>query len=89
MVDELNISPCSRSKLELTLKKFLKLFGGGLGLLDIVQITTELKPDVRLFNGRYYSTPKAFEQPLKKEVDQMCSTDVLKKLLYDDDSHWV
>jgi hypothetical protein len=88
MVDELDISPGSKRKLRQTLQKFPTLFGGGLGLLDIPPVTIELKPDAKPFNGRYYSTPKAFEAPFKKEILRMCNTNVLRKLSYDDDSPW-
>ena len=53
MVDELEISPGSKSKLKQTLKKFPTLFGGGLGLLKIKPVTIELQHDARPFNGRY------------------------------------
>ena len=88
MVDELEISLGSKSKLKQTLKKFPTLFGGGLGLLDINPVTIELQNDARPFNGRYYSTPKAFELPFKKEIKRMCDTNILRKLSHDDDSPW-
>ena len=69
-----------------TLKKFPTLFSGGLGLLDIQPMSIELQKDAKPFNGRYYSTPKAFEAPFKKEINRMCETQVLRKLSHDDDS---
>ena len=80
MVDELDISPGSIRKLKQSLKKFPMLFGGGLGLLDIPLVSIELQKDTKPFNGRYYSAPKAFETPFKKEINQMCETQVLRKL---------
>ena len=88
MVNELEISPGSKSKLKQTLKKFPTLFGGGLGLLDIPPVTIELQQGAKPFGGRYYSTPKAFEAPFKKEIQRMCNTNVLRKLSHDDDSPW-
>jgi hypothetical protein len=88
MVDELDIAPGTKRKLKQTLKKFPTLFGGGLGCLDIRPVTIELQKDAKPFNGRYYSTPKAFEAPFKKEINRMCDTKVLRKLSHDDDSPW-
>ena len=83
MVDELVISPGSRRKLKQTLKQFPTLFGGGLGLLDIPPVSIELQKDAKPFNGRYYSAPKAFEAPFKKEINRMCETNVMRKLSHD------
>ena len=66
MVDELKISPGSRSKLKQTLNKFPTLFEGRLGLLNIPSVSIELQKYAKPFNGRYYSIPKAFESPFKK-----------------------
>jgi hypothetical protein len=51
MVDELNIEESSKRKLELTLKKFPTLFGGGLGQLNIPPVSIELKKDAKPFQG--------------------------------------
>ena len=88
MIDKLDIAPGTKRKLKQTLKKFPTLFGGGLGCLDIRPVTIKLQKDAKPFNGRYYSTPKAFEAPFKKEINPMCDTKVLRKLSHDDDSPW-
>ena len=49
MVDELDISPGSKSRLKRTLNKFPILFGGGLGLLTIAPVSIELQQGAKPF----------------------------------------
>lgn len=84
MVDELEISPGSKSKLKRTLQKFPTLFKRW--RTWPIRYTTG--DDCTPRNGRHYSTSKAFEAPFKKEINHMCDTKVLRKLSHDDDSPW-
>ena len=88
MVEELDTAVETKAKLKETLKKFPVLFGGGLGLLDIKPVTMELQQSAKPYKGRYFSIPKAFEAPMRTEIDQLCSIDVLERLSHDDDSPW-
>ena len=88
MVDELDVQRSSKRALKSTLKKFPKLFGGGLGLLDMEPVSIKLKEDSKPYQGRYYNIPKAYKQPTRKEIDRMVAIDVLRKLPYDNDSLW-
>ena len=67
MVDGLEITPPTKQRLKATLKKFPVLFGGGLGLLTIKPVTIKLKEGANPFKGRYYSVPKALEQPSRQK----------------------
>ena len=88
MVNNLDIRRDTKRKLTQTLKKFGTLFGGGLGKVDMKSIDIELKEGTTPYAGRYYNVPKAYEQPLKKEVIRMCDADILVKLTHDNDSPW-
>ena len=70
------------------MKKFPILFGGGLGLLDIEPVKIELQPGAKPYKGKYYSTPKAYVNPLKKAIKDFCVQKILRKLSYNDDSPW-
>ena len=88
MVDELDLQPDTKVKLKKTLKKFPILFGGGLGLLDIEPVKIELQPGAKPYKGKYYSTPKAYVNPLKKAIEDFCVQKILRKLSYNDDLPW-
>merc|ERR1712086_875346 len=60
MVNGLDITKASKTKLKHTLNKFPTLFGGGLGLLDIKPVDIDLKPGSKPYTGRYYNVPKAY-----------------------------
>ena len=47
-------------------------------------MSIELQKDAKPFNDRYYSTPRASEAPFKKEINQMCEVQVLRKLSHND-----
>ena len=78
LVDALSNSPKSKTQLKATLKKFPILFGGRLGQLKIKPVTIELQKDAKPYSGRYYSIPKFMEEPLNKEINQMCQELVLE-----------
>lgn len=63
-------------------------FLGLCSLSSILTVTIELQKGAKPYKGRYYSVPKAYETHLKKEVNRMCDTTVLRKLSHDDDSPW-
>ena len=60
------------------MKKFPILFGGGLGLLDIEPVKIELQPGAKPYKGKYYSTPKAYVNPLKKAIEDFCVQKILR-----------
>ena len=61
MVNGLNIAKASKTKLKQTLKKFLTLFGEGLGILDILRpFDIEIQPGSKPYDGWYYNIPKAY-----------------------------
>ena len=76
MVHKLKFSPASKKKLCWMLKKFLKLFGGGLGKVA--------KPSAQ----RYYNVPKVYKGVTKREVKRMCDIGVLEKLDHWTNSPW-
>ena len=88
MVKGLDITRDEKRALIATLKKFPKLFGGGLGQVNIEPVTIELQEGIKPVRQRYYSVPHAFERPMKKEIQRMVAIGVLEKLLHDDDSPW-
>ena len=57
-------------------------------MLDIPPVSIGLQKDAKSFNRQYYSTPKAFESPFKKEINQIGETQVLRKLSHNDNSPW-
>jgi len=69
MVDAMDLNPDTKTELKKTFKKFPVLFGGGLGLLDIEPVKIELQKGAKPYKGKYYSTPKAFVNPLKKVIE--------------------
>ena len=62
-----------------TLKKFQKLFGGGLGTINIEPIHLEIKEDARPKHSNPYLVPKAFETLTKKECTRFCEIGVLEE----------
>jgi len=90
MVNNLEISDISKSKLYRTLRRFENgLFGGGLGRLkNMKPARIKLKPGAIPYKGRYYNLPKAYEAVAKKEIERLVSIGVLKRLPWNDDSPW-
>ena len=64
------------------------MFGGGLGLLDIKPVDTELKPGSTPHASRYYTIPRAYNKVAKIENERLVTVDVLEKLHHVNDSPW-
>ena len=90
MVNDLEINNIIMLQLKETLKKFLTLFGGGLGKLgeDYLAAKINLKEGMKPNSSTYYTMPKAHEKPAKKEIDCMVAIGILKKLKWHDDTPW-
>jgi hypothetical protein len=90
MVNNLDISDTSKSKLYRMLRQFENgLFGGGLGRLkNMKPDRIKLNPGAIPYKGRYYNLPKAYEAVAKKEIERLVSIGVLKRLPWNDDSPW-
>jgi hypothetical protein len=90
MINNLEISDTSKSKLFKCLRRFENgLFGGGLGRLkNMKPARIKLKPGAIPYKGRYYNLPKAYETVAKKEIERLVSIGVLKRLPWNDDSPW-
>ena len=69
IVDGLNIQRSSERCFKSTLKKFPKLFGGGLGKLDMEPVLISLKESSKPYQGRYFNIPQAYTAPTKKEIE--------------------
>ena len=82
IVNELDINNDLKQKLKNTLKKFPNIFGGGLRTLSdrFPPAKIKLKEGAKSFAASYYTLPRAYEQPTRKEVDQMVAIGFLKKL---------
>ena len=89
MVDGLDIQNSSKRSLKSMLKKFPKLFGGGLRKLDMEPISISLKEDSKPYQGRYFDILQAYSAPTKKEIEILVAIDVLRKLHHNNDSPWV
>lgn len=63
IVDGLDIQQLSKGSHKATLKKNPKLFGGGLGKLDIEPVSKKMKEGSKPYQGRYYyyNIPKAYQ----------------------------
>ena len=68
-----------KQNLNMTLKKFPKLFSGGLGILDIEQVHLELKLGATPFHSRVYPVPNAYEKVTRKESDRFCDIGVFEE----------
>ena len=90
MVDNLNIKRDIKQKLKYTLKIFSTLFGGGLGKLNdsFSKAHITLKAGTKPHASTYYTMPRAYENPAKKEINRMCDVGILKKLHWDNDTPW-
>ena len=86
MLDNLHIQQSSKHALESTLKKFPKLFGGGLGKFDMKPIPITLKEGPKLYQGRYFNIMKAYNNLTRIEIDRLVARDILQKLRYSNDS---
>ena len=88
MVDGLDIQSSSKRPFKSTLKKFPKLFGCGLGKLDMEPVSISLKEGSKSYQGRHFNIPQAYSAPTKKEIERLVVIDVLRKLRYKNDSPW-
>ena len=77
MVDILDIQRSSKRALKSTLKKFPKLFGGGLGKLGMEPVWITLKESPKLYQGRYFNIPQTYNKPTRKEIDRLVAIDVI------------
>ena len=68
-----------KQKLARTLRKYTRLFGGGLGTLNIKPIRLELSSDAKPYHARPFPVPQAFEGVPKKEITRLTLIGVLKK----------
>ena len=90
MIDDLDIKRDIKQKLKDTLKKFPNIFGGGLGKLNdsFSKAHITLKAETKAHASMYYTMPRAYEKPAKKEIHRMCDVQILKKLHWDNDTPW-
>ena len=88
MVDGLDIQRSSKRSFKTSLKNFPKLFGGGLGKLDMDPVSIYLKEGSKLYQGRYFNIFQAYNKPTRKEIDQLVAINVLRKSRYNNDSPW-
>ena len=88
MVDNLDIQQSSKRALKSTLKNYPKLYGGGLGKLNIEPVLITLKEGSKLYQGRYFNIPQVYNKPTRKKVDRLVAINVLQKLGYDNDLLW-
>ena len=88
MVYGLDIQRSSKRSLKSTLKKFLKLFGGSLGKLDMEPVLICFKEGLKLYQGRYFNILQAYSKPTKKEIERLVAIDVIQKLRYNNDFPW-
>ena len=79
MVEELDIKQDTKQKLSKTLKKFTKLFGGGLSKVDMKPINLEFKERNKLYATTYCNIPNMYKKPMRKEVDQMVDNNIIEQ----------
>jgi hypothetical protein len=68
-----------------TLKKFLTLFGGGLGMLNIKPVRLELIDGAKPYHARPLPVPQSLEATTKTEMKRLTDIDVLNR---SSDSEW-
>ncbi len=62
------------------MKKYEELFDGTLGEWKGEPYHIELREGVKLYHGRPYQIPKAYEQMLKCKLKRLCQICILKKV---------
>jgi Reverse transcriptase (RNA-dependent DNA polymerase)/Aspartyl protease len=67
------------------LKSHPKLFGGGLGELNVKPVHLELKQGAQPYHAREYPVPQVYEKTTRKEIDRLTDIGVLVK---DHNSPW-
>ena len=75
-----NLSEDEQTKLKKLLKEYSDLFDGTLGHWKDADVNIELKADAKPYHARAYPIPKAYENTLKMEIEQLCKIGVLKKV---------
>jgi hypothetical protein len=68
-----------------TLKKFITLFKGGLGMLNIKPEKLELIDGAKPYQARPFPVPQSLEATTKKEVKRLTDKDVFDRT---SDSEW-
>ncbi len=85
---ETHLNTDQQAKLICSLRKYPKLFRGGLGVLNVPPVHIELRPlnkDEKPYHARPFPTPKCYEDTTKKEIKRLCDIGVLAKC---NDSEW-
>ena len=74
MVNELDIPRETKRKLTASLKRFKKLFGGGLGKLDINPINIQLKPELNRIPARTTMSQRHMKNLSRKKLSKWNAT---------------
>ena len=75
-----------QSRLLAVLRRYKKIFDGGLGLWKTMPVKLELQPDaVPIYHARPYPIPRSRKATTRKEIEHLCSIGVLEKC---NDSKW-
>jgi hypothetical protein len=85
VADSEHLTTDEQSKLLAVLRRYEKIFDGGLGLWKTTPVKLELKPDAVPYHARPYPIPRSREATTRKEIERLCSIGVLKKC---NDSEW-
>jgi transposase InsO family protein len=83
-----HLSNDQQEQLVRSLRKYPKLFRGGLGVLNVPPVHLELRPlskDEKPYHARPFPVPKCYEETTKKEIKRLCDIGVLTKC---NDSEW-
>jgi hypothetical protein len=77
-----------QEKLVCSLRKYPKLFRGGLGVLNVPPVHLEFRPlnrDEKPYHARPFPALECYEDTTKREIQRICSIGVLLKC---NDSEW-
>jgi hypothetical protein len=74
-----------KEKLDNKLKKFPKLFGGGLGMLYIKPVKLELSDGANPYHARPFPVPQSLEETTKTEMKRLTEIVVFNRR---SDSEW-
>lgn len=81
MVSGLDTTRNSKKVLVIMLKKVPKLFGGGLGLLEIKPMSNKFKEESKLYQGHYYSIQKGLQITNKDKYRHVSNNICLVKVI--------
>jgi len=84
-VKTLKLRDSVKNKLARTLKKYPRLFKGGLGTLNIEPIHLEIREGAKPYHAKAFPIPKAYEQTTKKECRRFEEIGVWEQVY---DSEW-